>query len=111
MFGGEFFRKNIQFKNRPRWDNDILNRIQAQKRRSPTMTAMKSDTECTLLLDRLEENEGKAPSKAAFSFIASGVDGGRISKSCSYQEIQEQTTSLAKYMLTCTGLQRGDRYV
>ncbi|VEU33336.1 unnamed protein product [Pseudo-nitzschia multistriata] len=63
----------------------------------------------TLLLDRLEENEGRDPSKKAFSFLASGSNGGRIAASCSYRELQEQTTSLAKYLLTCTGLQRGDR--
>ena len=65
----------------------------------------------TLLLDRLEENEGRDPSKKAFSFLASGSNGGRIAASCSYRELQEQTTSLAKYLLTCTGLQRGDRCV
>eukprot|EP00536_Pseudo-nitzschia_multiseries_P014630 jgi/Psemu1/262284/estExt_Genewise1Plus.C_7430001 len=63
----------------------------------------------TLLLQRLESNETRDPSKTAFSFLASGLDGGRILKSSTYRELQEQTTSLAKYLLTCTGLQKGDR--
>jgi acyl-CoA synthetase (AMP-forming)/AMP-acid ligase II len=81
------------------------------------MVATKSTTtttNCTLLLDRLEENEGKDDaddSKKAFSFLGSGLDGGRITKSCTYRELGERTTSLAKYLLTCTGLKKGDRYV
>jgi hypothetical protein len=82
------------------------------------MVATKSNTtspveNCTLLLDRLEENEGKddRASKKAFSFLGSGLDGGRITKSCTYRELGERTTSLAKYLLTCTGLKKGDRYV
>ena len=87
------------------------------------MVATKSTTtankNCTLLLDRLEEheNEGKDDvdvdvddSKTAFTFLGSGLDGGRITKSCKYRELGEQTTSLAKYLLTCTGLKKGDRY-
>ena len=64
-----------------------------------------------LLLARLEENVEKDPSKKAFSFVASGVDGGNISKSVTYRELSEQTTALAKYLLTCTSLRKGDRYV
>ena len=69
------------------------------------------ESKCQLLLERLEENEKKDPSKSAFSFIASGLDGGNISKSVTYRELSDQTTALAKYLLTCTGLKKGDRYV
>ena len=62
-----------------------------------------------LLLERLERNASKDPNKQAFAFLASGLDGGRIVQSCSYRELQQQTTSLAKYLLTCTDLKRGDR--
>ena len=68
------------------------------------------ESKCQLLLDRLEENEKQDPSKAAFSFISSGLDGGNISKSVTYRELSDQTTALAKYLLTCTGLKKGDRY-
>jgi acyl-CoA synthetase (AMP-forming)/AMP-acid ligase II len=64
---------------------------------------------CALLLDRLKENEEKDPSKKAFSFVGSGLDGGRIVNSCTYRELRGKTTSLAKYLLTCTGLKKGDR--
>eukprot|EP00531_Pseudo-nitzschia_arenysensis_P009436 CAMPEP_0116149928 /NCGR_PEP_ID=MMETSP0329-20121206/19247_1 /TAXON_ID=697910 /ORGANISM="Pseudo-nitzschia arenysensis, Strain B593" /LENGTH=772 /DNA_ID=CAMNT_0003646351 /DNA_START=74 /DNA_END=2395 /DNA_ORIENTATION=- len=67
------------------------------------------DTNCQLLLERLEANEGKDPTKKAFSFVASGLAGGNITKSCTYRELQEQTTTLAKYLLTCTDLKKGDR--
>jgi len=63
----------------------------------------------TLLLDRLEENVGKDPSKIAFSFLVNSVDGGQISKSCTYQELQYQTTFLAQRLLFDAGLKRGDR--
>ncbi len=66
-------------------------------------------TNCQLLLERLQENERKDPTKKAFSFVASGLDGGNIIKSCTYRELQEQTTTLAKYLLTCTDLKKGDR--
>ena len=70
-----------------------------------------TESKCSLLLDRLEENETKDPTKKAFSFVSSGLDGGNITKSCTYREIQNQTTALAKYLLTCTGLKKGDRCV
>mmetsp|Transcript_43917 Transcript_43917/g.49765 ORF Transcript_43917/g.49765 Transcript_43917/m.49765 type:complete len:802 (-) Transcript_43917:24-2429(-) len=62
-----------------------------------------------LLLEKLEENVEKDPSKTAFSFIVNGVDGGRISKSCTYQELQDQTAFLAQRLLFDAGLKRGDR--
>lgn len=70
-----------------------------------------TDTEVNLLLEQLEENVNKEPSKIAFSWIVNGVDGGSISKSCTYQELQDQTTFLAQRLLFDAGLKRGDRYV
>lgn len=61
-----------------------------------------------LLLDRLKEGVTKFPSKTVFSFISPGVHGGRIAKSCTYQQLEDQTTLLAKHLLE-TGLQKGDR--
>jgi acyl-CoA synthetase (AMP-forming)/AMP-acid ligase II len=61
-----------------------------------------------LLLDRLKEGVSKFPSKNVFSFISPGVDGGRIAQSCTYQQLDNQTTLLAKHLLE-TGLQKGDR--
>jgi acyl-CoA synthetase (AMP-forming)/AMP-acid ligase II len=70
-----------------------------------------TDTVVNLLLEQLEENVNKEPSKIAFSWIVNGVDGGSISKSCTYQELQDQTTFLAQRLLFDAGLKRGDRYV
>ena len=73
------------------------------------MAATTTSPKAQLLLERLREHEAKDPSKTAFSFVASGLDGGRITKSCTYQELQDQTTALAKYLLSCTDLKKGDR--
>ena len=81
---------------------------------SATTDAKTEDTDTdtvNLLLEQLEENVKKEPSKIAFSWIVNGVDGGSISKSCTYQELQDQTTFLAQRLLFDAGLKRGDRYV
>jgi acyl-CoA synthetase (AMP-forming)/AMP-acid ligase II len=79
-----------------------------------TTDAKTDDTDTdtvNLLLEQLEENVKKEPSKIVFSWIVNGVDGGSISKSCTYQELQDQTTFLAQRLLFDAGLKRGDRYV
>ena len=63
-----------------------------------------------LLLDRLKENVKKTPKKVAFSFLSSGVDGGRVAKTLTYDELATETTALAVRLLEA-GLKRGDRYV
>ena len=81
---------------------------------SATTDAKTEDTDTdtvNLLLEQLEDNVNREPSKIAFSWIVNGVDGGSISKSCTYQELQDQTTFLAQRLLFDAGLKRGDRYV
>ena len=68
----------------------------------------KGDESFPLLLERLKEGVTKFPSKNVFSFISPGVDGGRIVKSCTYQQLEDQTTLLARHLLDA-GLQKGDR--
>jgi hypothetical protein len=61
-----------------------------------------------LLLDRLQQNVDKHNSKTSLSYIAPGLDGGRITKSCTYQWLAEETTLLAHRLLE-RGLKQGDR--
>ena len=61
-----------------------------------------------LLLDRFSTNVKKNPSKKIFSFIVPGLDGGRIQKSYTYNELAEETSLLAQRLLEA-GLKRGDR--
>ena len=61
-----------------------------------------------LLLDRFSTNVKKKPSKKIFSFIVPGLDGGRIKKSYTYNELAEETSLLAQRLLEA-GLKRGDR--
>ena len=63
-----------------------------------------------LLLDRLEENVKKTPKKVAFSFLSPGVDGGRVAKTLTYDQLSTETTALAVRLLEA-GLKQGDRYV
>jgi acyl-CoA synthetase (AMP-forming)/AMP-acid ligase II/acyl carrier protein len=65
-------------------------------------------TKLPTLLDRLRENVDKFGSKMIFSFIAPGVDAGRIVSSISYQSLENQTTALAQRLLQ-EGLKKGDR--
>lgn len=62
-----------------------------------------------LLLDRFYQNATKNPQKTAFSFVASGVDGGRIVKSLTYKELVVETSALATRLIHDAGLKRGDR--
>jgi acyl-CoA synthetase (AMP-forming)/AMP-acid ligase II/acyl carrier protein len=62
-----------------------------------------------LLLDQLEENAAKHPNKTVFSFLSPGLNGGRISASLTYAELQQQTTDLAQRLLSQGGLSKGDR--
>lgn len=61
-----------------------------------------------LFLDRLQKNVDKHNSKTSLSYIAPGLDGGRIAKACTYQELAEETTVLAHRLLD-RGLKQGDR--
>lgn len=69
---------------------------------------MPDSTEYDLLLDRLANNASITPNKTAFSFLSSGVNGGSISASVTYQELQQQTSDLAQRLLKL-GLTPGDR--
>ena len=63
-----------------------------------------------LLLDRLEKNAQKYPTKTAIGFISPGPDGGTLPKKLTYQELSKETSNLASFLLE-SGLKRGDRYV
>ena len=63
-----------------------------------------------LLLDRLDENVKKTPKKVAFSFLSPGVDGGRVTKTLTYDQLSTETSALAVRLLEA-GLKEGDRYV
>jgi acyl-CoA synthetase (AMP-forming)/AMP-acid ligase II/acyl carrier protein len=58
-----------------------------------------SSDQYPFLLDRLEEHATKNPHKTVFSFLSPGLQGGRISASLTYQELQIQTTQLAQKLL------------
>ena len=62
------------------------------------------------LLGRLQQHVSAQPQKKLFSFIAPGLEGGRIEKSYTYAEFDVETSELAQRLLEA-GLKRGDRYV
>ncbi|KAG7342591.1 acyl-CoA synthetase AMP-forming/AMP-acid ligase II [Nitzschia inconspicua] len=62
-----------------------------------------------LLLDRLEENASKYPQKTVFTFLSPGLNGGRISASLTYRQLQQQSSTLATRLLLQSGLSTGDR--
>jgi acyl-CoA synthetase (AMP-forming)/AMP-acid ligase II len=63
-----------------------------------------------LLLDRLEENASKYPNKTAVGFISPGPQGGSLQKKLTYQELAQETSNIAAFLLE-SGIQKGDRYV
>jgi acyl-CoA synthetase (AMP-forming)/AMP-acid ligase II len=60
------------------------------------------------LLDRLSRYTKEQPDKKVFSFIGPGIDGGRIQKGYTYNEIAIETSQLAQRLLL-SGLKAGDR--
>jgi len=60
------------------------------------------------LLDRLSRHAKEQPDKKVFSFIGPGIDGGRIQKDYTYNEIAIETSRLAQHLLM-SGLKPGDR--
>lgn len=66
------------------------------------------DPSYELLLDRLKGHVGGQPDKKLFSFIGSGLDGGRIQKAYTYAQLADETTALAQRILAA-GLSPGDR--
>jgi acyl-CoA synthetase (AMP-forming)/AMP-acid ligase II len=69
-----------------------------------------TDTMATpdLLLERLAKNVAKAPKKTLLSFISPGLNGGKIQKSFTYEELEQETSDLAQRLLE-SGLAKGDR--
>jgi acyl-CoA synthetase (AMP-forming)/AMP-acid ligase II len=64
---------------------------------------------CDLLLDRIEQNAAKYPSKTAVTFLASGPDGGKVEKRITYKELVTQVNSIASRLSDT--IQPGDRAV
>jgi hypothetical protein len=62
------------------------------------------------LLDRLSIHAKEQPDKKVFSFIGPGIDGGRIQKSYTYNELAKETSRVAHVLLS-SGLAAGDRCV
>ncbi len=62
------------------------------------------------LLDRLSKHAKEQPNNKVFSFIGPGIDGGRIQKSYTYNEIAKETSVVAQLLLA-SGLKAGDRWV
>lgn len=62
------------------------------------------------LLDRLSIHAKEQPDKKVFSFIGPGIDGGRIQKSYTYNELATETSRVAHVLLS-SGLAAGDRCV
>lgn len=65
-------------------------------------------TDCDLLLDRIEQNAAKYPSKTAVTFLVSGPDGGKVEKNLTYQELVQEMTSVANRLVHHEKLQPGD---
>ena len=61
-----------------------------------------------LLLDRLSQNVDKEPKKILFSYISSGPNGGKIEKTFTYQELNQESSDLGQRLLEA-GLAKGDR--
>lgn len=62
------------------------------------------------LLDRLRKHAEQQPDKNVMSFVAPGVDGGKIQRSYTYKVLDDETNSVARRLLQL-GLKPGDRYV
>ena len=60
------------------------------------------------LLDRLAHHAREQPNKIVFSFLSPGLDGGKVQKTFTYNELS-QTTSHVTEQLVQRGLMRGDR--
>jgi acyl-CoA synthetase (AMP-forming)/AMP-acid ligase II len=67
-----------------------------------------TEPDVQLLLDRLAQRATQQPSKKLFSFLGPGLDGGRLQKSYTYEELAQSTSALAQRLLE-SGLKRGDR--
>jgi acyl-CoA synthetase (AMP-forming)/AMP-acid ligase II len=63
-----------------------------------------------LLLDRIERNSVKHPTKVAVTFLTSGSDGGKVEKALTYQELSARFVDIA-CRLQSEGIQPGDRAV
>lgn len=67
-------------------------------------------TTCDLLLDRIERNAAKYPTKTAVTFLASGPDGGKVESTLTYQNLKTRLKEVACRLLA-EGIQPGDRAV
>ena len=72
------------------------------------MPEIKPVPEGDLLLDRFAKNAARHPSKKVFSYIAPGLDGGRLQKSYTYADLSKETDALGQRLLEA-GLKSGDR--
>ena len=61
-----------------------------------------------LLLERLAKNVAETPKKTLLSYISPGLNGGKIQKSLTYEEVEKETSDLAQRLLE-SGLTKGDR--
>jgi hypothetical protein len=84
--------------------------IIVSEKKTATMTGNSTTSSPDLLLDRLAQGVEKQPSKPVFSFVASGLEGGRVQKSLTYEALAKETSELAQRLLEA-GLTKGDRYV
>ena len=60
-----------------------------------------------LLIQHLSENATKRPNKLALSFLRSGSNGGVVEKKMKYQDVINQTQTLAAN-LSLRGLKKND---
>lgn len=72
------------------------------------MTSTSTGRSNDLLLDRLASHVANQPSKKLFSFLGPGLEGGRIQKSYTYAELEQETSEVALRLLE-SGLKSGDR--
>jgi acyl-CoA synthetase (AMP-forming)/AMP-acid ligase II/acyl carrier protein len=62
---------------------------------------------CDLMLDRLAQNVSRNPAKRAVAFLAGGRNGGSLQKELTYQELETETTKVAKHLIR-KGIEKGE---
>ena len=67
----------------------------------------KPSTMTDSVIQRLAQNAQKSPKKEAFTFLASGPNGGVVDNKFTYNDIENKTTQLALDLLGA-GLKKGD---
>jgi acyl-CoA synthetase (AMP-forming)/AMP-acid ligase II len=102
----------IYFSGNPIFSACIRNfrKLRAQNSTVVSINVSMATSVPCLLLERLQKNASKYPTKTAITFLASGPDGGRIESKLTYMELCAEVKDVS-FRLHSEGLQPGDRAV